>query len=59
MSSTLITQVRLGIAYYNNVAQQSDYGKNTSTDLGSWTYQGVALAKQSSGDLGQPAEPDR
>ncbi|MFI1035463.1 RICIN domain-containing protein [Streptomyces sp. NPDC020951] len=24
----------------------------TSTDLASWTYQGVALAKQSSGDLG-------
>ncbi|MEV4561902.1 RICIN domain-containing protein [Kitasatospora sp. NPDC049285] len=27
----------------------------TSADLGAWTYQGVALAKQSSGDLG----PDR
>ncbi|MFC5666019.1 RICIN domain-containing protein [Kitasatospora misakiensis] len=24
----------------------------TSTDLGTWTYQGVALARQSSGDLG-------
>jgi hypothetical protein len=27
----------------------------TSTDLGAWTYQGVALARQASGDLG----PDR
>jgi hypothetical protein len=34
ISPTLITQVRIGIAYYNNVAQQTDYGKNTSEALG-------------------------
>ena len=34
VSPTLITQVRLGIAYYNNVAKQTGYGKATSTEIG-------------------------
>jgi hypothetical protein len=34
VTPTLITQTRLGIAYYNNVAKQTDYGKTSSTDLG-------------------------
>ena len=28
VSPTLITQTRIGVAYYNNVAKQTDYGKN-------------------------------
>src|SRR6185436_4320710 len=34
VTPTLITQVRVGVAYYNNVAQQTEYGKNTATDVG-------------------------
>jgi len=34
VSPTLITQVRLGIAYYNNVAKRTGYGKATSTGIG-------------------------
>ena len=30
----LIAQFRFGIAYYNNIATQSDYGKNDSTNIG-------------------------
>jgi hypothetical protein len=31
---TLIGQFRFGVAYYNNIATQTDYGKNDSTSLG-------------------------
>ena len=34
ISPTLITEVRAGVAYYHNEATNSDYGKNTSSDLG-------------------------
>ena len=34
VTPTLITQARIGVAYYNNVASQSDYGQNDSTALG-------------------------
>jgi hypothetical protein len=34
ISPTLITQTRVGVAYYNNVATQSDFGKNDSTNVG-------------------------
>jgi hypothetical protein len=31
---TLIAQFRFGIAYYNNIATESDYGKNDATNIG-------------------------
>jgi hypothetical protein len=31
---TLIGQFRFGVAYYNNIATESDYGKNDATNLG-------------------------
>ncbi len=34
VTANLITQTRIGVAYYNNVAQQTDYGKNSATDIG-------------------------
>jgi Carboxypeptidase regulatory-like domain/TonB dependent receptor len=34
ITPSLITQVRFGVAYYNNIAQQSDYGINDSTKIG-------------------------
>jgi hypothetical protein len=34
VTPTLITQMRVGVAYYNNVANPSDYGTNDSTNLG-------------------------
>ena len=34
ISPTLITQTRVGVAYYNNIATQTDYGKDDSTALG-------------------------
>ena len=34
ISPTLIMQSRVGVAYYNNVAQQTDYGKADSTAIG-------------------------
>jgi len=33
-SPTLVANVRVGVSYYNNVAQPSDYGQNDSTALG-------------------------
>ncbi|MGP8246758.1 MAG: TonB-dependent receptor [Bryobacteraceae bacterium] len=33
-SPTLLNEFRFGVAHYNNVAQESDYGKNDSTSLG-------------------------
>src|SRR5207249_5691155 len=34
VSPTLIMQSRIGVAYYNNIASQTDYGKNDSTAIG-------------------------
>jgi hypothetical protein len=34
IAPTLIMQTRFGVAYYNNIASQSDYGKDDSTNLG-------------------------
>lgn len=34
ISPTLITQTRVGVAYYNNIAKQTDYGKDDSTAIG-------------------------
>ena len=34
VTPTLMMQARLGVAYYNNVASQTDYGKPDSTNLG-------------------------
>ena len=34
ISPTLITQTRVGVAYYNNIATQTDYGKDDSTAIG-------------------------
>jgi hypothetical protein len=33
-SPTLLAEFRVGVSYYNNVAQQSDYGKADSTAIG-------------------------
>jgi len=33
-SPTLLNEFRFGVAHYNNVAQQSDFGTNASTNLG-------------------------
>ena len=45
-SPTLITQVRAGIIHFRNEAHQSDYGSNTSTQLG---IKGVNLDPWTSG----------
>jgi hypothetical protein len=34
VTPTLITQTRVGVAYYNNIATQTDYGKDDSTNIG-------------------------
>jgi len=34
ISPTLITEFRIGVAHYHNEAQNSDYGTNSSSDLG-------------------------
>ena len=34
VTPTLIVQTRVGVAYYNNIATQTDYGKNDSTNIG-------------------------
>ena len=34
VAPTLLMQTRVGVAYYNNVARQSDYGQNDATALG-------------------------
>ena len=34
ITPTLITQTRVGVAYYNNIASQTDYGKDDSTAIG-------------------------
>jgi hypothetical protein len=47
-SPTLVANFRLGIAYYNNIAQNSDYGQNDSTAIG---VPGVNISPFTSGFL--------
>jgi hypothetical protein len=49
LTNTLVTEVRLGIAHYNNVAQNSDFGTNASDQLG---IPGVNIDQYSSGIVG-------
>jgi hypothetical protein len=49
ISPTLVTEVRFGVAYYNNVATQSDYGMNDSTAIGA---AGVNLNSFTTGFVG-------
>ncbi len=49
VSATLLTEIRIGVAYYHNDATPSDYGKNDSTKLG---IPGVNLDQFSSGMVG-------
>ncbi|MBN9662473.1 MAG: TonB-dependent receptor [Acidobacteria bacterium] len=49
VTNTLMTEVRLGVAHYNNVAQNSDYGTKASESLG---IPGVNLDEYSSGIVG-------
>jgi hypothetical protein len=46
VAPSLFTQFRFGVAYYNNIATESDYGKNDSTNLG---ILGVNLSTFTSG----------
>lgn len=48
-SPTLVNEFRVGVAYYNNIATQTDFGKNTSTSLG---IPGVNLSSYTSGIVG-------
>ncbi len=48
-SSTLMTEVRTGVAYYHNEAQQSDYGKNDAATIG---IPGVNIDAFTSGMVG-------
>ena len=49
VSNTLVTELRLGIAHYNNVAQNSDFGTKASEALG---IPGVNIDQYSSGIVG-------
>jgi len=49
ISPTLITEVRFGVAYYHNDAQQSDYGKDDATAVG---VPGVNISQFTSGMVG-------
>ncbi len=49
VSNTLVTELRLGIAHYNNVAQNSDFGTKASDALG---IPGVNIDQYSSGIVG-------
>jgi hypothetical protein len=49
LSNTLITEVRAGLTYYHNEAQQTDYGKNDATAIG---VPGVNLSTFTSGMVG-------
>jgi hypothetical protein len=49
ISSTLLTEIRIGVAHYHNEAYQSDYGKNDSTAIG---IPGVNLGPFTSGFVG-------
>ncbi|HMF78352.1 MAG TPA: carboxypeptidase-like regulatory domain-containing protein, partial [Bryobacteraceae bacterium] len=46
---TLLAEFRAGVAYYNNVATQTDYGTNASTALG---IPGINLDRSTSGIVG-------
>ncbi len=46
ITNTLVTEVRIGVAHYNNVAQNSDYGTKSSDQIG---IPGVNLDEYSSG----------
>lgn len=48
-SPTLVTEVRTGVAYYNNIATQTDYGTTASTNLG---IPGINLDSVTSGIVG-------
>jgi hypothetical protein len=47
-SATFLAELRLGVSYYNNVAQPSDYGQNDSTAIG---VPGVNISPFTSGFL--------
>lgn len=49
INSTLLTEVRIGVAHYHNEAFESDYGKNDTTGLG---IPGVNLGAFTSGFVG-------
>jgi hypothetical protein len=49
ISPTLIAEVRFGVAYYHNDAQQSDYGKDDATAVG---VPGVNISQFTSGMVG-------
>ncbi len=48
-SPTLLNEFRVGVAHYNNVAQESDYGSNDSTSLG---IPGINISQFDSGLVG-------
>ncbi|SDF80243.1 carboxypeptidase regulatory-like domain-containing protein [Terriglobus roseus] len=48
-SSTLLTEVRLGVAHYRNTSQPADYGSNDATTAGA---PGVNVDQLTSGQLG-------
>ncbi|MGA2116544.1 MAG: TonB-dependent receptor, partial [Bryobacteraceae bacterium] len=48
MSPTLVMEARLGVSYYNNIAQSSDYGQDDSTQIG---VPGVNISPFTSGFL--------
>jgi len=49
VSPTLIAQTRFGVAYYNNIASQTDYGKDDATAIGAL---GVNINPFTSGMVG-------
>lgn len=48
-SPTLVAEFRTGVAYYNNIATQTDYGSNASSDLG---IPGINVDQVTSGIVG-------
>ncbi len=48
-SPTFLTELRIGVSYYNNIAQNTDYGQNDSTAIG---VPGVNINPFTSGFLG-------
>lgn len=48
-SSTLLTEVRIGVAHYHSDATPSDYGSNDATDIG---IPGVNISQFTSGQVG-------
>jgi hypothetical protein len=49
VSPTLVAEFRLGVSYYNNIAQSSDYGQNDTTAIG---IPGVNISPFTSGFVG-------